>query len=209
MDKSKALKIIDELLNMCEELKNQRDNTEGRTKFSNNIISFLENAFAGNSESKITSFKRVSFTPSIYYDGMPKSNWQETFINGLQNTRGLLLAWKEEIENYWEDNDEVSMIQVQRDLSNTCFIVHGQNNEMKLEVKEYISEELGKACIILHKKANEGLTLIEKIEKHSEVDFAVCIWSADDLGRMKIKKDEQLRARQNVIFETGEYSGAN
>ena len=43
------------------------------------------------------------------------------------------------------------------------FIVHGHDNEVKLEVARFI-EKIGLEPIILHEQVNSGMTVIEKIE---------------------------------------------
>ncbi len=92
-----------------------------------------------------------------------------------------------------------------------CFLVHGHNEEIKYEVARFIEKELNINVIILHEKASKSRTIIEKIEAHSEVDFAVCLYTADDLGCEKKEeielKDLSYRARQNVIFEAGYFMG--
>ena len=92
--------------------------------------------------------------------------------------------------------------------SNKCFLVHGHNKELKLEIARFIETELKKKVIILHEQANKSQTIIEKFEANSDVDFAVCLYTADDLGKTN-KKDSILkpRARQNVIFEAGYFMG--
>jgi predicted nucleotide-binding protein len=49
-------------------------------------------------------------------------------------------------------------------------------------------------------QANKGQTIIEKLEHHSEVSFAVVILTPDDVGGPK-GGTTQARARQNVIAE--------
>lgn len=90
--------------------------------------------------------------------------------------------------------------------SNKVFIVHGHNNEIKVNVARTI-EKLGLEAIILHEQANSGKTIIEKFEEYSEVAFAIVLLTDDDLG--KSKKDDNLnnRARQNVILELGYFIG--
>lgn len=95
-----------------------------------------------------------------------------------------------------------------RDFTNTCFLIHGHNNSRKFEIARYIENELKKRPIILHEQANRGRTIIEKFEDHSNVDFAVALWTADDEGRSKKETVYKDRSRQNVIFETGFFIGA-
>ncbi|WP_338754862.1 nucleotide-binding protein [Bacillus sp. FJAT-52991] len=87
--------------------------------------------------------------------------------------------------------------------TNKVFIVHGHDNEAKETVARFI-EKIGLEAIILHEQASAGRTIIEKIEAHSEVDFAIVLLTPDDVGAAKDKKDNlQPRARQNVILELG------
>lgn len=57
--------------------------------------------------------------------------------------------------------------------------------------------------IILHKQANMGKTIIEKIEKYTDVGFGIVLYTPDDEGRVKGNSELSSRARQNVVFEHG------
>lgn len=81
------------------------------------------------------------------------------------------------------------------------FIVHGHDKGAKEEMARFI-EKLGITAIILHEQANEGSTIIEKIEKNSNVGFAVILYTACDFGG-KDTSNLRPRARQNVVFEHG------
>lgn len=83
------------------------------------------------------------------------------------------------------------------------FIVHGHDDAAKLEVARFI-EKLGFEPIILHEQANNGMTIIEKIEKYSNVGFGIVLYTPCDVGYEKGKENEKMsRARQNVVFEHG------
>jgi predicted nucleotide-binding protein len=85
------------------------------------------------------------------------------------------------------------------------FIVHG--HEGKDEVARYISEQLHIEPIILSEQPNRGRTIIEKFEAYSSVDFAVVLYTPDDLGCVKTATDKLIpRARQNVVFEHGYFT---
>ena len=90
---------------------------------------------------------------------------------------------------------------------NTGFIIHGHNEVKKLEVARYVENELGYKTIILHEQPTRGQTIIEKFERHSKVDFAIALWTADDTGKANNQEIFNDRARQNVIFETGFFIG--
>lgn len=90
---------------------------------------------------------------------------------------------------------------------NKVFIVHGHNNEIKIDVARTL-EKLGLEAIILHEQADGGKTIIEKFEENAfDVGFAVILLTADDEGKAKHETDYKDRARQNVVFEMGYFMG--
>jgi len=109
-----------------------------------------------------------------------------------------------QIQNVFFENDHKEK-QPKMDKSKV-FIVHGHNDTVKLEVARTL-EKLKLTPVILHEKANNGKTIIEKFEKFSDVSFAVILLTADDLGNSKDVKELNKRARQNVIFELGYFIG--
>jgi len=67
-------------------------------------------------------------------------------------------------------------------------------------------EKLGFEAIILHEQASRGRTIIEKIEDHGEVGFAVVLLTPDDVGGAN-ETELKPRSRQNVILEPGYFIG--
>jgi predicted nucleotide-binding protein len=60
----------------------------------------------------------------------------------------------------------------------------------------------------LHEQASGGRTIIEKLERNSDVDFAVVLLTPDDVGAKATATDAlQARARQNVVLELGYFVG--
>ena len=88
--------------------------------------------------------------------------------------------------------------------SNKVFIVHGHDNEAKQEMARTL-EKAGFEAIILHEQPDGGCTIIEKIERYTDVSFAVVLYTECDLGRAKEDSvdSEKYRARQNAVFEHG------
>ena len=93
------------------------------------------------------------------------------------------------------------------------FIVHGHDELLKNQLENFI-KEIKLKPIVLHKEADEGLTVIEKFEKHSDVGFAFILLTPDDLGypiqeekKLEKNRKKESRARQNVIFEFGYFIG--
>lgn len=96
--------------------------------------------------------------------------------------------------------------------SNKVFVVHGHDSELKNDIDIFL-RDLGLEPIILHRKADEGLTIIEKFEKHSDVVYAFILLTPDDVGmtvaeyqKTEPKRKIEFRTRQNVIFEFGYFA---
>ncbi len=90
-------------------------------------------------------------------------------------------------------------------LSSKIFIVHGHDEGARQTVARFI-EHIGFEVIILSEQVNQGRTIIEKIEAHDDVGFAVVLLTPDDLGG-KTADTLQPRARQNVLLELGYFLG--
>lgn len=103
-----------------------------------------------------------------------------------------------------KEREKVEMINTERTISNKVFIVHGHDETAKIDTARVL-EKADFEAIILHEQADGGLTIIEKIEKYTDVDFAVVLYTECDKGRAKEEPvdDEKYRARQNVVFEHG------
>lgn len=88
--------------------------------------------------------------------------------------------------------------------SKRAFIVHGHDNEAKQEVARTL-EKSGYEAIILHEQPNLGNTIMEKLERCTDVDYAIVLYTECDLGRAKEAREEEerYRARQNVVYEHG------
>lgn len=98
-------------------------------------------------------------------------------------------------------------VKVARMHTNRAFIVHGHDDAAREATARFL-ERLGVEAIILHEQVNEGRTIVEKLEHHSEVDFAVVLLTPDDVGATAAKGDAlRSRARQNVILEMGYFAG--
>lgn len=85
---------------------------------------------------------------------------------------------------------------------NRVFIVHGRDDHAKVEAARFV-EKLGFSAIILHEQASSGKTIIEKIEAHTNVGFAIVLYTPCDVGCIAGEKSIKPRARQNVVFEHG------
>ncbi|MEY2369853.1 TIR domain-containing protein [Lysinibacillus capsici] len=129
--------------------------------------------------------------------------------NGFVSLTNHLNILEEALNFKKENNKEVkkeSKYPKQR-----VFVVHGRDNNAVLEV-ESILNRADLEPVVLHRGTNNGLTLIEKFEKYSNVDYAIVILTPDDIGALYIdgpltSLDLKFRARQNVLFELGFFFG--
>jgi predicted nucleotide-binding protein len=89
--------------------------------------------------------------------------------------------------------------------SRKVFVVHGHDEFARESVARFL-ERIGFEAIILDEQANRNRTVIEKVEAHGDVGFAVVLLTPDDEG---CTKGDTLRprARQNVILELGYFVG--
>lgn len=95
-------------------------------------------------------------------------------------------------------------IDIETAANDFIFLVHGRDDGIKETVARFI-ERLGAKAVILHEQPNEGRTIIEKFELHSNVGYAVVLLTGDDRGGLDELSPNSLRprARQNVILELG------
>lgn len=73
----------------------------------------------------------------------------------------------------WEESLPVVVRDTPEKGSQKVFLVHGHAEEPKQAVAGFLPSA-GLEVIILHEKANQGQTIIEKFEKHSDVGSRLC-----------------------------------
>lgn len=117
---------------------------------------------------------------------------------------------RERIDDHVRELDALRSMVDRLELSTRVFIVHGRQRNSADVVARFVAK-LGLEPVILDERANEGRTLLEKLEANTEgVGFAVVLLQADDYGRGPDEEewpDKANRARQNVILELGFFVG--
>ena len=98
-------------------------------------------------------------------------------------------------------------------LSNKIFVVHGHDHALKTDIETFI-HEIGLEPIVLHRQPDQGQTIIEKFEQHSDVGFAFILLTPDEVAYTvdqeqvpEADRVKEKRARPNVIFEFGYFVG--
>ncbi|MEC3674319.1 nucleotide-binding protein [Bacillus velezensis] len=204
VSKEEKIKLLDDLIDKTEQLAFKDSNsldeilTEGAMIIRNIIIDSYE---------YVRSLESVNFY-SYFHPADPASE-QRQWERGKERLKTLLNSIKKEIQLFGdkeliESTDDEPITE----RTNNIFIVHGHDESMKSEVARTI-EALGLHPIILHEQPNDGLTIIEKFEKHSlNCHFAIVLLSPDDEGHPKSEEEaKKFRARQNVILELGYFVG--
>ena len=160
----------------------------------------------GNDSLEHNKFKSMRFSPNCWVMDSDLNLKSE-----IKTCRDSLLACKAIFETYLEEmtEEEKTVAQpqpAQPGNMNKIFIVHGHDGELKHSVARIV-EKQGIEAVILSEQANQGRTIIEKFEANSDVGGAICLFTADDVGKAKDAASESSRARQNVVLETGYFMG--
>ncbi|MBF0638163.1 nucleotide-binding protein [Pseudomonas protegens] len=113
---------------------------------------------------------------------------------------------REDLADFEHESDgTTSTVAVSEALSRRVFVVHGHDDGSREMVARFL-ERIGFEAVILHEQANQGRTVIEKVEAYGDVGFAVVLLTPDDEGCV-LGGTPGPRARQNVILVLGYFIG--
>jgi len=191
---------IDELL-----VKNVTSATPAFIKWQTKVTRFLR-SYYGETSKEVRDFEDTQFSLTIYTLTETQSDYIRACKNGLVECKAVFEAYLEELAEENIVASEQKVIETSVEKKTKVFIVHGHDNALKQEVARLI-EKQGFEAIILSEQVNGGKTIIEKIEGNSDVGAAICLFTGDDCGKENDAEKENLRARQNVVFETGYFMG--
>jgi len=180
----------------------------------------------GSTSDSLASFKErakvivARLLPNSEYlrriDNTPTESYFDFALKGdvFNEKKAALIGLLELIVDDIEMNAQSSVSNHSNELATSdqsnfdkVFIVHGHDDLAKTEVARFI-ENLGFEPIILHEQASGGKTIIEKIEKHTDVGFGIVLYTpCDEGGKLGQTDTLQPRARQNVLLEHGYLMG--
>lgn len=138
-----------------------------------------------------------------HYVEAARQNIEQSIVL-LQEAQRVLLEDLEDVEREVASASP-SIPQETQTLSRRVFVVHGHDDGAREAVARFL-EKIGFEAIILHEQASQNRTVMEKIEAHREVGFAVVLLTPDDEGCVK-GGEPKPRARQNVLLELGYFMG--
>jgi predicted nucleotide-binding protein len=129
---------------------------------------------------------------------------------GLESAVGKLTTLRRVLEERIADNAQEpakAPAAGETGVSRKVFLVHGHDVGTKEMVARFL-EKLSLDVVVLHEQPDGGRSIIEKFERHSDVAFAVVLFTPDDEGyRMGHPEEARPRARQNVLYELGYFVG--
>jgi predicted nucleotide-binding protein len=205
---NKRVEMGNELINMqipsWEMLKEIKEKYYSWTEYNRDLLKSIFTAASIADE--------YSSIGPMFISGRRKSLNEEVeeFRDDVKRYIRRLESTKNRLEIYERTEIEVASNQKRQSNQTTtmsAFLVHGHDEGCREMVARFL-EKLGINAIILHEQASRNLTIIEKLEKNSDVDFAVILLTPDDVGNSSSSKDDlNLRARQNVILELGYFIG--
>ena len=173
-------------------------------KWSRDAEVLIERTFGTNAR-HLSDFKQLDYSPSVSYVDMPEEEYAEFYRKGLDRAVALLESFMDEIEQYGVESTGSPSSAAQT--KQATFLVHGHDEAVKEAVARYL-DGLGVKPIILHEQASQGRTVIEKLEHHANVSFAIVLLTPDDVGSAYGQAEElRPRARQNVVLELGFFVG--
>ncbi len=85
------------------------------------------------------------------------------------------------------------------------FVSHGHDDTATAAVQIFLRQS-GLQPVILKDQPGRSEPVLDLLERHAEVEFAVVLVTPDDMGSLK-GEPPKPRARQNVVFELGYFLG--
>ena len=179
------------------------------TEWSQSVHAAIKRMF-GDDSGHIRSLNSISYSPLMCSASTPNHVFDDCFMGGVKQALAVIRSVIQEFEDYElesADSETDKDSAEPAELGNRIFLVHGHDNEMKETVARFL-EKISFEPVILHEQANAGATIIEKFERNTDVQYAIVLFSPDDVGNVKTKaKDLNDRARQNVVLELGYFLG--
>lgn len=204
----KAIPLFKRQMQKVDDLLTKPSKHPDAKEFRNFNINLITKTFGKPSENLSSYFSGEH--PGGIYVGMSNAEWEEVHQNGLRNIKRLFEGFIDQLEVFGGGADPKNLEDTNSDkkiLTKKVFIVHGHDSQAKSDLA-LILTRLGLEPVILHEQPNQGKTLIEKLEKHSDVGYAFVLLTPDDFGSSKeAKNSPSPRARQNVVFEFGMFVG--
>ncbi len=197
LSKAKAVAILREQIKAIPEIKQEplMAHSSLFQKWLNDTETAISEIFKDNRSPQLRNLQwHLGFDPT-------------DFASKLSSAEAELESMVTEIERFWDEETIPSGIERRGSpAANELFIIHGRDESARDALVGFI-RQLGLKPVILADQPSDGMTIIEKFERHSEVGFAIALLTPDDVVSSQVGEHPEARARQNVIFELGFFVG--
>lgn len=166
---------------------------------------FLRKYYGDNSY-EVNEFKKLHFSLTAFWGDTPHYEFVEACKKDLEICKSMFGEYLSEMREEKNIHNLTPNEDYNTDNYSKIFIVHGHDKALKQSVARCM-EKQGIEAVILSEQANKGKTIIEKLEEHSDISCAICLFTADDSGKSNKETDYKSRARQNVVLEAGFFMG--
>ena len=179
-------------------------------KWQRNTRVAIDNIF-GSSSSQTQEFVNIEYwSTGVRFSQSNEARDQTAYSRGLDEATAILESMFSEVDEYWEEDGQemetpVASATLEQTNTNQIFLIHGRDHGTRETVARFL-ESLGLEPVILQEQPDEGQTIIEKFEQYARVNFAVALFTSDDVGGLP-DDGLQPRVRQNVVFELGYFIG--
>lgn len=191
---TKITQRIDDFVEVAFDLKSAAD----YRSWNRRLLAFLDAALGAETA---TTVNKLGGGEAAFY-------WEEYRDSQVGHLEGLAISLASE-DSTADNLIPLTSAPSQRTPFNNkrVFLVHGHDVSAKEATARFL-EKLNLSPIILHEQTNEGQTVIEKFEAHTDVGYAVVLLTPDDVGASAATPDKLVgRARQNVVLELGYFTG--
>ena len=154
-------------------------------------------------ENLINGLSKKAITPSIY--DLAISHYDQPTVNVIMNIKkdkedDITAKVFDHVEK--ETHPKVRLADTDVVKNKRVFIVHGHDEAIEVKASQLI-KDLGLEPVILHEESDKGQTIIEKLERCTDVGFGIILYTPCDHGGEMGSDSMMPRARQNVVFEHG------
>jgi predicted nucleotide-binding protein len=206
-------KLLELQVQSGDELRQARRAYEKWDSFNTDLLGRI---FTTNEYAEEYSYAFPSESLVIGYDEPSLGEQAQGIVQNVEAKLAALESIVERLALISAPQAAVSASSAQRpatEQTNKVFVVHGHDEASKANLEVFLTE-IGLDPIVLHRQADQGLTVIEKFEKHSDVGYAFVLLTPDEVAYLaadEVKPDgerkKERRARPNVIFEFGYFVG--
>ena len=203
--KQRLQRALDEILALRELTCESRE----FQKWQRNTRVAIENIYGSSSQTQ--EFVNIEYwSTGVRFSQSNEARNQTAYSRGLDEATAILESMFSEVDEYWEEDGQemetpVASATLEQTNTNQIFLIHGRDHGTRETVARFL-ENLGLEPVILQEQPDQGRTIIEKFEQYAQANFAVALFTPDDVGGLA-EDSLQPRVRQNVVFEFGYFIG--